>query len=1645
VTRAQILVVEDEIVVAESLRNQLESLGYDVPAIVAFGDAAIEKAGETRPDLILMDIKLAGGVDGIEAAEQIYSRFDIPVVYLTAFADNETLQRARITEPFGYILKPFRVEDLRINIEIALYKHRMESELRASEERYRQSVENSPNPIFSIDQEGIILTWNPACQQVFQYEAEQIIGQTYHKLLWDLNDRPAIEAMMAQVWQGHPLSNQDIIYRSRDGTQRFTISRLYPLHDPKGNVQECVFANTDITKRRQAEKEIRQQTAHVEALRLVELELMAQLDLDALLLSVATHAMELLGGTSGELSLYRPERDVLVTIARAGVPGVPMGTTFRRGEGLAGTVWETNAPVVIGNHQQWEGRIPEYDGLPIVAAVGVPIRWEGADAGDEFLGTLIVASDAPDVFSQADADLLSLLTTQAAIAIRNARLYETERKRVTQLTVVNQIARRIASILDPQLLLQEIVSAIQQGLGYYNVALLLLGENTDELTLRAIAGGFKDTGSSDYHQKVGTGMIGWAAETGQPLLANDVSQDPHYIPGFLGENALNGSELCVPIKVAGRIIGVLDAQDIPTNAFDETDLTAMETLADQIAAAIESARLYEETRRHAQKQEAVSRIAYALNTLDLKTALPVLAEGLQELTGCEHVSLAVPDEADENIKLLTLKPGSSLPEKGTTLPFSATSAFKDLAAGHPHMTPDLSAEMDSPGEQALYQAGIRSRINLPLIIGGETIGALNLASRQPGAFWKDRLPALQQVADAVASAIENNRLFQSAHTQHELAKALEEAATAVSSTLEFDQVLDRVLEQVERVITGDAFNISLIEEGNVRVVRWRAQEYLDVEHRGLDLIVPATKYSSLTKMMQTGKSIVIPDTTTAPDWVQRENWEWVHSYVGAPIQLADSTIGFLSVDGAHPNQFGPADAQRLEAFASHVATAIRNAQLYEQSQNRMQSLVNLNQASQILASSLDVKKVLDQIVNLAGSVVNSDYTSVVLSNEDGQLTRQADDFRGVPPISQRIRREGTTHYVLHSGKPLVVDTISDEGVINPPLYYPDREPLKANSDIVAAGIHSFAAIPIQVKGKTMGVLFVHSRTPHAFYGQLSLLTTFANQAAVAIENAHLFQAEQEQRELSDALAEAAAAVNTLDLDQVLDRILEQVERIVAGDTFNVMLVEKDVARLVRCRGYGRIGKEEMQTSIAHLIIPISKYPNLTKMAKTGEPIVISDTTTDPNWVPSEGPDWRRSYVGAPIRMEGKTIGFLNVNGLHQDQFSPADARRLQVFANHIAAAVTNARLHQEVLDYAEQLEERVQERTALLMAQYARLEAILHSTADGIISTDEHGGILQVNPVAHTWLTQSLSWEDARRLQETVRNLAQKAAEQPRTVLELTDRDLEIKIAPISKPDLEGTFTPTQGEPAAVVAIHDISELKALDRLKTNFVRNASHELRTPITTIKLYVHLMQQISPNDDKWRQYMDALVQEIDNQAQLGEDILQLSRIYAGRTKEEMNRRAIPLNDLVEAVAIRNRSLAQKSKLTLEYRPMEPGPIAMADTEQTIQVLSILVENAIRYTPAGGHVVIATGQNETEGCPWATAAVSDTGERIPEEDMPRIFDRLFREGDEEPLAMRVRETGLRLMVVKEIVNLHEGQVTVESDKDTGTTFTIWLPLAD
>lgn len=188
--KTRILVVEDEIIIAMEIADRLKSMNYDVLRIVANGEMAIKAAKSENPDLILMDIMIQGNIDGIETATKIHKFSDVPVIYLTANADEATLERAKVSDAFGYLIKPFEEKELNTTIEMALYKHRMEAKLRESEERFKSLVENSSIGIYRLSIAGNILHANPAFLKLLGYSTiKEIIGLNFNDFLVGSDDK----------------------------------------------------------------------------------------------------------------------------------------------------------------------------------------------------------------------------------------------------------------------------------------------------------------------------------------------------------------------------------------------------------------------------------------------------------------------------------------------------------------------------------------------------------------------------------------------------------------------------------------------------------------------------------------------------------------------------------------------------------------------------------------------------------------------------------------------------------------------------------------------------------------------------------------------------------------------------------------------------------------------------------------------------------------------------------------------------------------------------------------------------------------------------------------------------------------------------------------------------------------------------------------------------------------------------------------------------------------------------------------------------------------------------------------------------------------------------------------------------------------
>ena len=174
---AKIAIVEDEVVVAMELESRLIDLGYRVAGTAVTGTEALELIARTKPDLVLMDVKLPGGMDGIEAAQEVRDRYHLPVVYVTAHADEETLQRAKLTSPLGYIVKPFSEQDLRAAIEVALYKHDQDSKVKEASECFSTTLDILGGAVILTDEEGVIRSMSRVAETLTGWKKSEAVGR----------------------------------------------------------------------------------------------------------------------------------------------------------------------------------------------------------------------------------------------------------------------------------------------------------------------------------------------------------------------------------------------------------------------------------------------------------------------------------------------------------------------------------------------------------------------------------------------------------------------------------------------------------------------------------------------------------------------------------------------------------------------------------------------------------------------------------------------------------------------------------------------------------------------------------------------------------------------------------------------------------------------------------------------------------------------------------------------------------------------------------------------------------------------------------------------------------------------------------------------------------------------------------------------------------------------------------------------------------------------------------------------------------------------------------------------------------------------------------------------------------------------------
>lgn len=697
------------------------------------------------------------------------------------------------------------------------------------------------------------------------------------------------------------------------------------------------------------------------------------------------------------------------------------------------------------------------------------------------------------------------------------------------------------------------------------------------------------------------------------------------------------------------------------------------------------------------------------------------------------------------------------------------------------------------------------------------------------------------------------------------------------------------------------------------------------------------------------------------------------------------------------------------------------------------TLTAVYRLGQELVLTRDEVQIAEAVVNATQQTLNFQICALLLvENSDLYVAARAGNGASAAEIRLPINGDrGITVAVARSGKP---------------IYVPD---VKQDSRFLATPGHeiwSELAVPLQVGDRVIGVLNVESDRIDAFDTiDQQMLVTLADIAAVALESARAYRAEQQRASEQAALHKLGLAlVIEHDPAAIVSRIFLELGDLLGIETAVVSILNQSVEELVL---YG----VDRGSPIPSQRLPLHGLSLSSHVIRTGQPLLISDISKDDLPVPGiQYGDRTASWLGVPLRVEDRIIGLINIQSYTPNVFGPAEVRLLTQIAAQVAPVLENAQLYQALRDHVSHLEDQVRSRTGELQAERDRTRAILESAAEGVIVTDLIGTIEYMNSAAEelTGFSRDQAAGQNARLWQSGHTPHEVYQEMWQTIQtggiwegELLNRrrdgscyDALLTIAPIPG---------TSGEPIGFVGLQqDISERKELDRLKDLFVSNVSHELRAPLTNLKLYLKLMEQGRP--EKRAQYMATLDREANRLHQLIEDLLSLSQLDVGnaqpiRGQADVNRLVSQLVDDRAALAA-ERGLALTTELAPNLTPV------VGDEKMLAQVLTNLTTNAMNYTSAGGRIVVRTGQQKTDGVrptDWITMSVIDTGYGVLPEEEQYLFDRFYR--GEAARRASAPGTGLGLAICREIIKRHEGHITVDSELGKGSTFTVWLPAAN
>ena len=1312
---------------------------------------------------------------------------------------------------------------------------------------------------------------------------------------------------------------------------------------------------------------------------------------------------------------------------------------------------------------------------------------------DELFGVITIWRYVQRLFSQREVDLVKTFTAQAVIAIQNARLFNETKEALEQQTATAEVLRVISSspasvqpVFDA--ILEKATDVCEAQLG----ALFLVDGEVWRMVSHRGASADAQGAYREFRAGPNTGL-GRMRRDRRPVHIDDLLADTdtaHKDPLRVATIQKLGARtfLAVPLLKEGEVIGGVVIYRKEVRLFGDAQIRLLSTFAEQAVIAIENVRLFHETKEALEQQTATAEILRVISTTptDIQPVFTAIAKSAMRVFEGMEVAVALVNGSDFEIKATSVD--HRRVGVGLRLPLDRDSAGGQATLDQVvvNIADTESPETPPVTRQRARDIGFRAFAAAPMLREGTAIGHIAVMRQPPVALSETQVALLRTFADQAVIAIENARLFNETREALERQTATAEILRVIASSPSDTQpVFDAIAKSAQSLLGAHYATVCRLIDDSLHLMAHADPGANPAADESLRKLFPTrvTGQGALGKAVLSRKPNWIEDVESDPVYTElfragaRERG--YRSLLAVPMMREGVPIGAIAVTRREPGEFTTQQVNLLQTFADQAVIAIENVRLFNETKESLEQQTAISEVLRVISSSpADVQPVLAAVAERAARICDAPDARIFMV--EGADLRHAAGYGDFPPLRESF--------------PIDRGTASGRAVLERAAQHIEDMAAVSQQDFPLghglahrAGIRTILSVPLLREGASLGAISLRRREVRPFSEKhIALLQTFADQAAIAIQNVRLFNETKEALEQQTATSEVLKVISgsPTDVRPIFDAILKSAVTLCDAELAAVFSFDGKVVDMVATHNWP---PEALQ--YFSKVYPSPPSPQLlsgrTILSKSI--VQITDSAADPHYDPNSviTGHWRR-MLGAPMLREGRPLGALVVAWREPGETPPRQVQLLQTFADQAAIAIENVRLFNETKEALERqtaTSEILQVISSTPTDTAPVFEAIVRSglrVFEGMgvgISLVEEGGVRIVAEGGHVFtpdpgalrsLDRDVSVAARSIVDNQVINIADTEAEGTPSFTRERARRLgfrAIAAAPMRRENLAIGSIAVMRKAAgalgakhlelletfaaqAVIAIENVrlfreiqeksAQLEVANKHKSEFLANMSHELRTPLNAIIGFSEVLSErmFGEVNEKQAEYLKDIHESGRHLLSLINDILDLSKIEAGRMELELSTFHLPTALGNALTLVRER--AQRHGIQLEVDVDEKLGQFTGDERKFKQIMLNLLSNAVKFTPDGGRVAVVA----KNGAGKIEIAVRDTGIGIAPEDQDAVFEEFKQVGRDR---MRKAEgTGLGLALTKRFVELHGGEIRLESEPGKGSTFSFSLPLA-